>query len=154
MGKVKNELWTFCKAQLTAQMATLVDFVVSFLLAAGFGMWYVNASFLGALSGGATNCVANYRWVFSGAHDLKKRWVALKYLLVWTGSILLNTGGTYLLTELSGSYFIFPKTIVAVAIALLWNYPLQRTFVYRDNSLSQRLGKLKDKHSKTENTEE
>ena len=83
MGKVKNEIWTFCKAQLSAQMATLVDFVVSFLLAAVCVLWYVYASFLGALSGGVVNCVANYRWVFSDAHDLKKRWVALKYLLVW-----------------------------------------------------------------------
>ena len=154
MGKVKNEIWTFCKAQLSAQMATLVDFVVSFLLAAVCGLWYVYASFLGALSGGVVNCVANYRWVFSDAHDLKKRWVALKYLLVWTGSIWLNTGGTYLLTELSGSYFIFPKTVVAVAIALLWNYPLQRMFVYRDNSLRRRIGKLKGKQSKTDTIEE
>ena len=92
--------------------------------------------------------------MFSEAHDLKKRWVALKYLLVWTGSIWLNTGGTYLLTELSGSYFIFPKTVVAVAIALLWNYPLQRMFVYRDNSLRRRIGKLKGKQSKTDTIEE
>ena len=137
MGKLRRELWMFCKAQMSAQLATLIDFTVSLLLAALFGMWYVAASFLGALSGGIFNCALNYRWVFH-AVGLKKRVVALKYMLVWTGSILLNTGGTYLLTEASGQYFIFAKIVVSVAVALLWNYQMQRNFVYRDVRLSKK----------------
>lgn len=137
MGKLRRELWMFCKAQMSAQLATLIDFTVSLLLAALFGMWYVAASFFGALSGGIFNCALNYRWVFH-AVGLKKRAVALKYMLVWTGSILLNTGGTYLLTEASGQYFIFAKIVVSVAVALLWNYQMQRNFVYRDVRLSKK----------------
>ena len=142
MGRLKHEAWTFCKAQLSAQVATLVDFIVSFLLAAVGGLWYVTASFLGALSGGMVNCAVNYRWVFR-TPMLKKRYVVLKYLVVWMGSILLNTAGTHWLTEWTGQYFIFPKMVVAVAIALLWNYPLQRAFVYRDNHMGERLSRRK-----------
>ena len=116
MGKVKHELWLFSKAQVTAQLATLTDFGVSILLYELFGMWYVAASFIGAVSGGI---------------------VALKYLLVWTGSILLNTGGTYALTELSGHYFVIAKAIVSVAVALLWNYQMQRFFVYRNKHITK-----------------
>lgn len=152
MGRLRREVWTFCKAQLSAQVATLVDFSVSFILAAGMGVWYVTASFLGALSGGIVNCAVNYRWVFR-AVMLKKRYVVLKYLVVWTGSILLNTLGTHLLTEWSGQYFIFPKMVVAVSIAMLWNYPMQRVFVYRDNRMNKRLGQFKEHRKQTEKNE-
>jgi putative flippase GtrA len=132
----------FCKAQLSAQVATLVDFTVSLLLKEVFGMWYVWASFLGALSGGLMNCMVNYRWVFD-ADGLKKKNVVVKYFMVWTGSILLNTLGTYLLTELSQQYFLFAKAVVAVSVGLLWNYQLQRLFVYRDTHIIEKIHKKK-----------
>ncbi len=147
MGKLRHEIWTFCKAQFSAQIATVSDFLVSMMLAELFSIWYVWASFFGAVSGGIVNCVVNYRWVFDDTGDLKKRVVAFKYLLVWTGSILLNTAGTYVLTELSGQYFIFAKIVVAVAVALLWNYQLQRLFVYRDTHIVERI-KHKRNHRK------
>lgn len=142
MGRIRHELWMFCKAQLSAQVATLVDFTVSLLLKEVFGMWYVWASFLGALSGGLMNCMVNYRWVFD-ADGLKKKNVVVKYFVVWTGSILLNTLGTYLLTELSQQYFLFAKAVVAVSVGLLWNYQLQRLFVYRDTHIIEKIHKKK-----------
>lgn len=136
MGKVKHEIWVFSKAQITAQLATLCDFLVSILLYEVFGMWYVVATFIGAVSGGIVNCMLNYRWVF-GSDGQKKRYVAIKYLLVWTGSIALNTLGTYIITELSGHHFILAKAIVSVAVALLWNYQMQRFFVYRNKHITK-----------------
>ena len=44
------------------------------------------------------NCAINYGWVFH-AEDCKKTHVAVKYLFVWGGSIILNTWGTFALTE-------------------------------------------------------
>ena len=136
MGKVKHEIWVFSKAQITAQLATLCDFLVSILLYEVFGMWYVAATFIGALSGGIVNCLLNYRFVF-GSDGQKKRYVAIKYLLVWTGSIMLNTLGTFIITELSGHHFIIAKAIVSVAVALLWNYQMQRFFVYRNKHITK-----------------
>ena len=136
MGKVKHEIWVFSKAQITAQLATLCDFLVSILLYEVFGMWYVVATFIGAVSGGIVNCLLNYRFVF-GSDGQKKRYVAFKYLLVWTGSIVLNTLGTFIITELSGHHFIIAKAIVSVAVALLWNYQMQRFFVYRNKHITK-----------------
>ncbi len=126
----------FSKAQITAQLATLCDFLVSILLYEVFGMWYVGATFIGAVSGGIVNCLLNYRFVF-GSDGQKKRYVAFKYLLVWTGSIVLNTLGTFIITELSGHHFIIAKAIVSVAVALLWNYQMQRFFVYRNKHITK-----------------
>ena len=143
MDSLRHQIWTFCKAQISAQAATIIDFAVSLFMAEVVGIWYLYSTFIGALSGGVFNCVVNYRWVFN-AIGLKKKYVALKYFMVWTGSILLNTSGTYLLTELSKTHFVYSKIIVAVLVALLWNYLMQKNFVYRDIHLNEVIGKLKN----------
>ncbi len=145
----RHALWTFIKAQLSAQLATLTDFVVTVLLAKLVGVFYLYATFIGSVAGGALNCVVNYGWVFHAGGNCKKRYVAIKYFIVWGCSILLNTWGTYFLTEwlrsmkwvngLLGYYvndvFILSKIIVAVLVAFCWNYHLQRLFVYRNHEI-------------------
>lgn len=130
MGKVKDAIFTFGKAQCSAWVASAVDFGMTILLGKIIGIWYVSATFLGALSGGVTNCAINYKWVFH-AIGQKKKYVAIKYFLVWSVSIALNTYGTYLLTRLSGIDFIISKVIIAVIVAVLWNYQMQRLFVFK-----------------------
>lgn len=132
MGKIKHELWTFCKAQLSAQAATLIDFLTSIFLAEVIGIWYLYATFVGAVTGGVFNCIINFRWVFDN-EGLKKKKVAYRYAFVWAGSISLNTIGTYVLTELSSYYFVITKAIVSVVVAVFWNYQLQRLFVYKSS---------------------
>ena len=128
---IKQDIVQFIKAQASAIVATCVDFGVTILLAQCFGLYYVCATVTGAVSGGVTNCIVNYKYVFSDAHQHK--WcVAVKYFVVWIGSILLNTYGTYALTELMQVHFLYPKVIVAVVVAVAWNYMLQRNFVYRN----------------------
>ena len=136
MGKVREEVMKFTNAQASAIIATTVDFLLSLFAYEVCGINYVVSSFIGALSGGIVHCVVNYRWVF-GSDGQHKRYVALKYLIVWTGSIVLNTAGTYLLTELTGSYFIWSKAVVSVVVAFLWNYQMQRFFVYRNHHLTR-----------------
>lgn len=133
------------KAFLTSQVANVADFSVTVLLSSILGMYYVLATAIGAVCGGITNCILNYRWVFPGT-DSKKRYVALKYFAVWIVSLFLNTFGTYALTEFireksfvirllgvhNDQIYICAKIIVAVLVALCWNYQMQRVFVYRN----------------------
>ena len=128
----------FFKAQLSAQVSTFVDFAVTLVVSSFFDVYYVVATFLGALSGGISNCIINYRWVFhsGGQH---KRSVAIKYFIVWGVSIALNTLGTYVLTEISGQYFFFAKIVAAVMVGIFWNYQMQRFFVYRNRHIKEKL---------------
>ena len=87
----------FLKAMCSAQIASAVDFMATLALVNFCGLYYVYATFLGALSGGVVNCCINYKWVFCVSSS--KCHIALKYMLVWGGSIILNTYGTYFLTE-------------------------------------------------------
>lgn len=144
-GKWYHALVTFLKAQLSAQLASLVDFVTTVLLVKCFALFYLYATLIGSVVGGMVNCAINYRWVFSESH-CKSHFIVMKYTFVWIVSIALNTWGTYFLTEwltrmpwlnrLLSSYiddlFIFSKIVVAVLVALLWNYQMQRLFVYRN----------------------
>lgn len=139
----RREVVTFCKAQLSAQIATVVDFLATIVWVKLFGVYYLYATFLGSLLGGLVNCVINYEWVFNFGNR-KKLSVALRYIFVWGGSILLNTWGIFAVTEwltesewvneLLGNYiedvFIFSKIVVAAVVGLCWNYYLQRTFVF------------------------
>lgn len=136
------------KALLSAQFATLVDFLLTMILTSILGVYYVLASFMGSVTGGIVNCCVNYRWVFPES-GVRKRYIALKYLLVWFTSIVLNTAGTYVCTEwlrdqslmqsLMGEYisqvYIAGKVIVAVLVAVCWNYTMQRYFVFSDLKL-------------------
>ena len=144
-GKWYHALVTFLKAQLSAQLASLVDFVTTVLLVKCFALFYLYATLIGSVVGGMVNCAINYRWVFSDSH-CKSHFIVMKYTFVWIVSIALNTWGTYFLTEwltrmpwlnrlLSSDIddlFIFSKIVVAVLVALLWNYQMQRLFVYRN----------------------
>lgn len=122
---------TFGKAETSAIVASAVDFSLSFFLVQAVGTWYALASFFGALAGGIINCYVNYQWVFD-KQEQRKPYLVLKYFVVWSISILLNTSGTWFFTELSGVNFIIIKAIVAIIVAILWNYQMQRIFVFRN----------------------
>ncbi len=141
----RHALWTFIKAQVSAQVATITDFAVTILLTNVVGIFYFYAIFSGALLGGIVNCIINYGWVFH-SDECKKTHVAVKYFIVWGCSILFNTWGTFFLTEwlrkmswmnnLFSSYiYILPKIFIAVLIAIFWNYQMQRLFVYRNHNI-------------------
>ena len=131
MGRLTKEILTFGKAETSAIVASAVDFSLSFLLVQAVGTWYAQASFFGALAGGIINCYVNYRWVFDKQKQ-RKPYIVFKYFVVWSISILLNTSGTWFFTELSGVNFIIIKAIVAIIVAILWNYQMQRIFVFRN----------------------
>lgn len=130
----------FCKAQASSLLATAVDFGVTALLISWLETYYVWATFLGAFSGGVTNCLVNYQWTFRGSGRGKTS-VALRYTLVWVGSLLLNTWGTaYGVSIVAGWHpegldvVLVVKAVVALLVGVLWNFLMQKHYVYRVTS--------------------
>lgn len=124
-------MFTFGKAESSAILASAADFGLTIFLVRALGVWYARASFFGALMGGIVNCYVNYRWVFDKQKQ-RKPFIALKYLFVWSFSILFNTAGTWFFTVLSGMNFIIVKAVVAIIVAILWNFQMQHVFVFRN----------------------
>ena len=139
MGKIKQELVTFGKAELTASIASIVDFGLAFILSDIIGIYYGLANALGVIGGGITNCSLNYRYVFGDSYRKKKN-VAWRYFIIWALSWLLNSGGTIALTEAINRHadinihYMIPKCVVSILVAVLVNYPGQRKFVFKEKN--------------------
>ncbi len=156
----RGKVSMFLRAQLTSQVATVVDNGLAFALkklldinriksisifSHGFEA-YVFATMVGQLFGGLTACIINYRWTFKSL-NIKFQYVLIRFVLVWLVSLFLNTFFTFLLTEwlketpfvasIFGEYnsddiFIFVKLFVALIVGFVWNYLMYKYFVFRD----------------------
>ena len=121
---------TFTKAQLISLLATCIDFGMSFLLVKVMGAPYLAGSATGTITGGTTHFLLSRNWVFSAQ---EKKWTGQlsRYLLVWTGNLILNVSGLYLLVHFAGMNFMLAKIVIAVSIAVFYNYVLQKRFVFK-----------------------
>jgi len=148
--KKRHNLIVFLRAQLSAQFATLTDFILTYVCFHFIAFHYLLASSIGTISGGIINCVINYKWTFN-TKDCQFKWVLLKYILVWGGSFALNIGGVFFIVEFLKNYtnlweeqsdslcLIIVKIIVSIIVAIGWNYTLHRNFVFRDVNIQSRL---------------
>ncbi|HEY0039836.1 MAG TPA: GtrA family protein [Flavisolibacter sp.] len=123
-------MYTFAKAQIASFVASIADYFITILCVELFGFWYVVASSTGTIMGGMTNFSLGRQWVFRGG--MRERNIQLfRYFIVWLGYLLLATSGVYLLTHLGGFNYIVSKITVTLFLAIAYNYPLQKRFVFR-----------------------
>ncbi len=140
--KTMESIFTFLRSIVSSQVASWCDLGSSIVLVAvGMSAWA--ATPIGAVIGGVVNCIINYHFTFR-ASGTSKRAVAVKYIMVWLGSLALNTVGTSLLTivldrwhflEMLGftnvGSFAAARIIVSLLVSWFWNFVLQKNFVYR-----------------------
>ena len=119
----------FLRFQLTAIVATSIDFLFTIVLKEIFLLNYSIAVALGATFGALTAFSVNRYWVFRSleTHPVEQ---GLRYLLVAAGSIILNTAGTYILTELTHFPYLVSKAIVALVIGFTYSYYFSKRFVF------------------------
>lgn len=121
---------TFIKAQAASFFASMVDYFITIFTKEVFGFWYVVATALGTLLGGITNFSLGRRWVFKKREKPRQQQM-VKYLIVWIGYLFLATSGVYLMTHYTGINYIYSKVSVTLFLAIAYNYPLQKKFVFR-----------------------
>lgn len=127
--KVLNNNKKFLRFQLTAIIATCIDFLFTIILKEIFQLNYSIAVAIGATFGAITAFSVNRYWVFRSieTHPVEQ---GLRYLLVAAGSIALNTAGTYFLTELTYFPYIVSKAIVALVVGFTYSYYFSKRFVF------------------------
>lgn len=103
---------------------------VMFGLVELLGVWYVLATALGALTGAVVNFLLGRFWSFE-AQDKPPQGQAFRYAVVSVGSLLLNAGGVYAITEWGGLKYGYSKLIVSLLIGFFFNFPLQRHYVFK-----------------------
>ena len=121
---------TFTKAQLISLLASLVDFGVTWILVQKFGAPAVAGGATGTLCGGVTHFMISRTWVFNAQ---EKKWAGQlnRYVLVWIGNLVLNVSGLWLLHDYMRINIWIAKIITAVLVAVLYNYQLQKRFVFK-----------------------
>ena len=153
-------LFLFLKASVSSQIASWVDIGLSQLLFAVVGLTLYDGFFakaIGAATGGIINCCINYKWTFR-PEDCSKRTVAIKYAIVWLGSLLLNSFGTAVTTGLVSdlpilqewgitekSVFFVAQLAVSLVVSICWNFMLQRYFVFRNVPIKDTLKSVSTK---------
>lgn len=121
---------TFAKAQIASFVASAADYFITIFCVEILGFWYVVGSFTGTIVGGITNFSLGRNWVFRGGERERSIQLA-RYFLVWIGYLLLATFGVYLLTHFGGLNYIISKITISLFLAIAYNYPLQKRFVFR-----------------------
>lgn len=121
---------TFAKAQTAALAATLIDFGVYIALVELFAVWYVAAAVVGAILGALCNFMLGRHWCFY-AQDGHINTQGIRYLIVSSMSLLLNTTGIYALTDLLGMHYVLSKVVIAIIVAVFFNFPLQKHYVFK-----------------------
>ena len=126
---ISRNINKFLRFQLTAIMATAIDFLITFFLKEKYHLYYAWAVAGGAGAGAFTAFTINRYWVFRSLqkHPLEQ---GFRYLLVASGSVVLNTFGTYLFTESFHIPYLVSKAIIALVIGFTYSYYLSKRFVF------------------------
>ena len=125
-------LWrSFLRYNVSAGSATATDFSMVMICKEIFGLPPYIGTFIGAICGATVAFILGRNWTFlnkEGAISSQ----GIKFILVALGSVLLNTFGMYLLTEVyTLPHYMLSRMIVAVGVGLSYNFPMQRYFVFK-----------------------
>jgi putative flippase GtrA len=119
--------------QIASILSTAVDFGVMVLTVEILRRSAVVGTIAGATCGAVANFQLGRHWTF-GAGDDHPAPQALRYALVSGASAGLNALGEYGVHDGLGVQYFAARALVAVAVSLLWNFPMQRHFVFRERS--------------------
>jgi len=121
---------SFSKSQISAFIATAIDFICLVVLVEIFNVWYASATAIAALAGAISNFLLGRHWSFMATDD---HWhgQAWRYSIVALGSLVLNTLGVYALTDLFTLQYLISKVITALVVGIVFNYPLHRYYVFK-----------------------
>ncbi len=122
---------TFLKANVASLTASLCDYLVTFIFKHFLHFDAVNASITGTVFGGIINFLISRRWVFKSV-DSPVFYQGKKYLLTWTGNLILNALGVYLLIRFAGLFYMTAKVTTSLFVAVAYNYPIQKKYVFKN----------------------
>lgn len=120
---------TFLRHQANSLVATAVDFSLMIALVNIAGVSPTVATAFGAACGACVNFLLGRIWVFR-ATDGTAIPQAGRYALVSAGSLLLNTMAMHIFTGVLHVPYVAARVVISFVVSVLWNFPLQRTFVF------------------------
>ena len=122
---------TLGRHQVGATAATVVDFGAMILLVETLGVPPWIATAIGATLGGVTNFMLGRTWIFrrQSGHVAGQ---AIRYASVSAAGAALNSFGEHVVHDRAHIQYVVARAMVAIAVSLLWNFPMQREFVFQE----------------------
>lgn len=124
------EIYAFSKAQVSAFIGGLVDFIVMIAVVELFGLHYIVGIILGGLIGAYVNFTINREWTFSDSSAARMSTQLRKFAAVVIGSILMKSTGTYCLSEGLKLDYKIARLVADALVCFGFNYVLQRYWVF------------------------
>ncbi len=122
---------TLGRHQLGAAIAGAADFGAMIFCVEILRRSPVTGTVVGATVGAVTNFSLGRAWIFraASAHPVGQ---AVRYAAVSVASAAWNALGEHLLHDVARVQYVLARAVVAIAVSLLWNFPVQRRFVFRE----------------------
>ncbi len=134
MKKLFEEALVFAKAQLSAFIGGIVDYLLMIFITEVFGIHYTISIVISGTIGAIVNFTLNRKWSFH-SKILKYKHTRSnqlsRFVLVVINSIILKSAGTYLFTSLLNIDYKISRIITDLIVSLGINYNLQRHWVFR-----------------------
>lgn len=129
-----KRLFIFGKAQVSAFLGGVVDYLLMIFITEFFGVHYVFSIGIGGVAGAIVNFLLNRNWAFL-SKDLtyhSSLWKQLsKFVIVLLNSILLKSSGTYFFTSFLGIDYKISRIMTDLLVSILLNYSLQKHWVFK-----------------------
>ena len=122
----------FIKANVASLISSFCDFLVTIIVKELLHADPVLASVTGTVFGGIVNFIIGRYWVFE-VHHLNVYHQSKRYFIIWAGNLILNALLVYILIHYAGLNYILAKLITSVAVAIAYNYPLQKKYVFKNS---------------------
>lgn len=130
MVKKYSSILTFLKAQVSAFVGGLVDYMVMIVCTELFGIHYTLSILISGSIGAIINFSINRKWTFHAEKGNLKFQVP-RFIIMVIGSIFLKSGGTYLITNWLNINYKISRIVTDLLVSLGFNYTLQNYWVFR-----------------------
>jgi putative flippase GtrA len=125
-----SALRVFIRHQIGSVVSTAVDFSTMIAwVELGIGS-PVSGTAIGATAGALSNFILGRQWIFA-ARGRPVAGQMVRYAMVSASGLGWNTLGQALLLKATGLPYPLTRAMIAIAVGVLWNFPLQRWFVFR-----------------------
>lgn len=128
--KKYSSILTFIKAQVSAFVGGLVDYLAMIICTDLFGVHYTLSILISGSIGAIINFSINRKWTFR-AEKGNLKYQLPKFIIMVIGSIFLKSAGTYLVTNWLNINYKISRVITDLIVSLGFNYTLQNYWVFK-----------------------
>jgi len=133
-----NKIIIFGKAQVSAMMGGVVDYLIMIFFTEVFHVHYTISIAIGGIIGAVVNFTLNKTWSFRSRNLKYKSSTKVqmfKFILVVLNSIVMKSSGTYFITTFLHLDYKISRIMVDLFVSIVFNYSLQKYWVFKKTKL-------------------